>query len=223
MLALVGSGEYLPPMENVDQELLSRLSGPPRVACLPTAAGAEGAERIAYWSALGVEHFSRLGAAVETVPLLTRQDAENPALAERIAGANFVYLSGGRPDYLFRTLQGTPAWQAILAVHQGGGVVAGCSAGAMILGEKLPGFPALGPAFGLLPGTLIMPHFDEIPPWLSGPLRLLAGRRLTLVGIDGDTALVAGPDGYRVLGRRAVTVFGPEGRTRYTHGQAPAW
>ena len=46
MLALVGSGEYLPPMDPVDRILLSRLPGPPRVVCLPTAAGTEGAERI---------------------------------------------------------------------------------------------------------------------------------------------------------------------------------
>ena len=49
-LALVGSGEYLPPMESVDRCLLSRLTGPARVACLPTAAGREGAERIEYWT-----------------------------------------------------------------------------------------------------------------------------------------------------------------------------
>ena len=34
MLALVGSGEYLPPMEPVDRFLLSRLEDPLRVVCL---------------------------------------------------------------------------------------------------------------------------------------------------------------------------------------------
>ena len=67
MLALVGSGEYLPPIEAVDRALLERLDGPARVVCLPTAAGTEGAERIRYWSELGVRHFARLGAAAEAV------------------------------------------------------------------------------------------------------------------------------------------------------------
>ncbi len=40
-IALVGSGEYLPPMEAVDRDLIRRLEKPARVVCLPTAAGKE--------------------------------------------------------------------------------------------------------------------------------------------------------------------------------------
>lgn len=50
MLALVGSGEYLPPMEAVDRYLLGLLKTEAHVICLPTAAGREGSERIDYWS-----------------------------------------------------------------------------------------------------------------------------------------------------------------------------
>ena len=46
MLALVGSGEYLPRMEPVDRRLLASLPDAPRVVCLPTAAGTEGSKRI---------------------------------------------------------------------------------------------------------------------------------------------------------------------------------
>ncbi len=46
MLALVGSGEYLPPMEAVDRFLLGWLKCEAQVICLPTAAGTEGPERI---------------------------------------------------------------------------------------------------------------------------------------------------------------------------------
>jgi hypothetical protein len=55
MLALVGSGEYLPPIEPVDRQLINRLPAPVRVVCLPTAVGTEGDERIDYWSRLGVD------------------------------------------------------------------------------------------------------------------------------------------------------------------------
>jgi len=41
MLALVGSGEYLPTMEPVDRQLIARLDAAPSVVCLPTAAGQE--------------------------------------------------------------------------------------------------------------------------------------------------------------------------------------
>ncbi len=120
MLALVGSGEYLPNMEAVDRGLLDRLGKSPKVICLPTAAGTEGPERVGYWSRLGVTHFTRLGVAVESVPVINRADAQNPALAEQVAEANFVYLSGGRPDYLFKTLTGTPVWAAIQGVLAAG-------------------------------------------------------------------------------------------------------
>ena len=116
MLALVGSGEYLPAMEPVDLYLISKLRKPPRVACLPTAAGKEGPERIAYWSRLGVDHYTRLGVCVESLPVIDRASANDKGLADAIAAANLVYLSGGKPDYLYRTLEGSLAWEAILSV-----------------------------------------------------------------------------------------------------------
>ena len=177
MFALVGSGEYLPPIEPLDRELISRLPGPARVACLPTAAGTEGPERIAYWSRLGVDHFTRLGAAAEAVPVIDRASANDPALAAVIAGANFVYLSGGKPDYLYRTLAGSLAWEAIQAVLAGGGLLAGCSAGAMILGEKFFGFPGWKHGFNFLPGATILPHFDEIPQAMIRSLPRADGER----------------------------------------------
>ncbi len=219
MLALVGSGEYLPAMEPVDRELIRRLPSAPRVVCLPTAAGIESPERVAYWSRLGVEHFARLGVQVETVPVLNRADANDMALAAVIAEANFVYLSGGKPDHLYKTLVDTPVWEAIQAVLGRGGLLAGCSAGAMIMGEKLMGFPARGPGFNLLPGTVIMPHYDEIPRILALSLSWLGGHNLTLVGIEGNTALVYNGETYEVLGSGGVTIWNQQGKTRYTQGR----
>jgi cyanophycinase len=219
MLALVGSGEYLPPMEPVDRQLIQKLNQAPRVVCLPTAAGQEGEERIQYWSRLGVQHFTRLGAQVEALPVIDRSGAHEMRWVERIHQANFVYLSGGRPDYLYRTLKDTPAWEAILAVHQRGGVVAGCSAGAMIMGARLLGFPALQPAFELIPGAVIVPHFDEIPAAFVRIVHFLAARDKTMIGIDGSTALVINQGSYEVLGSGGVTVWNHQGRFRYTEGQ----
>src|SRR6185436_15197214 len=113
-------------MDPVDRILLERAGASPRVACLPTAAGLDGAETIARWSRMGVEHFTRLGAQAESVEVVTRQNADDDALVDRLRAANFVYLSGGKPDYLYRVLHGTRAWEAIAGVLAGGGVVAGC-------------------------------------------------------------------------------------------------
>lgn len=223
MLALVGSGEYLPRMEPVDRQLIEKLNQAPRVVCLPTAAGQEGEDRIQYWSDLGVRHFTSLGAQVETLPVIDRAGAQETTWAERILEANFVYLSGGSPEYLHRTLKDTPVWQAILAVHQRGDVVAGCSAGAMIMGARLLGFPGLQPAFELIPDTVIVPHFDEIPAAFVKTVHFLAARDKTVVGIEGNTALVIDQDRREVLGSGGVTIWNHRERARYIEGQVVAW
>ncbi len=223
MLALVGSGEYLPAMELVDRELIRRLAEPPRVVCLPTAAGQEGPERIGYWSRLGVEHFTRLGAQVQALPVIDQASAHDSELARTVAGANFVYLSGGKPSYLYQTLAGSPVWAAIESVLARGGLLAGCSAGAMIMGEKILGFPVLNlkPGFNFLPGIVIMPHFDEIPQNLRTLVHTLTGPKRTLVGIEGNTALVVTEARLEVLGSGGVTVWNRTGPTRYAQGPLP--
>lgn len=223
MLALVGSGEYLPPIAPVDRVLIGRLAAPARVVCLPTAAGSEGHERIDYWSRLGVKHFASLGIEAQALPVIDRASANDPALAAAVGEANFVYLSGGKPDYLHHTLDGSLVWRAILGVLERGGLLAGCSAGAMILGEKFFGFPGWKAGFALLPGATIIPHFDEIPQSMLRPMRLIAGKDLTILGIEGNTALVHTGKGCEVLGGGGVTVWNRIGQTRYSAGPLPSW
>lgn len=226
-LALVGSGEYLPPMEPVDRWLLGQLPDAPRVVCLPTAAGREGAERINYWSRLGVDHFTRLGARAEAVEIVDRATAQDDALVAKVRAANFVYLSGGDPDYLYRTLHGAPAWAAIEGVLQEGGVVAGCSAGAIIFSEKYPNFPTFltwKPAFNYLPGAVVLPHYDEFGEgWMGRLARTLMPGDLTILGVEGNTALVGSDSRYEVRGSGGVTVWNSRRRVRLTEGQKITW
>src|SRR5256885_12047160 len=115
--ALVGSGEFLPAMEAIDAGLLA--GRPARAVFLPTAAGPEGPERVAYWLRLGADHYRRLG--VEPVPLavVDRRDADDPTLAAEVAGAGPVYLSGGDPGYLADAPPPTPGLHATLAPRRG--------------------------------------------------------------------------------------------------------
>jgi cyanophycinase len=222
MIALVGSGEYLQAMEPVDRYLISKLRTPPRVVCLPTAAGREGSDRIAYWARLGIGHFTRLKARVESLPVIDRESANEAFHAETIAAANFVYLSGGKPDYLYDTLQGSLAWEAILSVLANGGILAGCSAGAMILGEKFYGFPGWKSGFNFLPGVTVIPHFDEIPGSIIKPLHLMTKNKLTMLGIEGNTALIRNGEQYEVAGSGEVHIWSSRGKTRYVSGPLSA-
>jgi cyanophycinase len=124
-VALVGSGEYLDVMVDIDRS--------PRAVFLPTAAAEEGEDKIRYWLELGGRHFQRLGVEPVPLPVLTREDASREELAALVEGAGLVYLSGGNPGYLASTLRGTLVWEAIVAAWRRGAALAGCSAGACAL------------------------------------------------------------------------------------------
>jgi cyanophycinase-like exopeptidase len=140
-VALIGAGEYLPTMLPVDKALIERLNSSVRVVVLPTASAPDGRAVAERWARMGVEHFTQLGVAVEPVMLLHRAHANDPEVIAQLAVANFVYFSGGKPRYLLETLQRTTAWQTILNIYSAGGVIAGCSAGAMVLGDQIFDFP----------------------------------------------------------------------------------
>ena len=220
-LALVGSGEFLPSIDSLDRFLLERLSGPARVAVLPTASAPDGPGVPERWAKMGVEHFTGLGASVEPIMLLTRADAESEALAAQIAAANFVYLSGGKPQYLVTTLRDTPCWRAIVGVFAAGGVVAGCSAGAMAMADRMVDFPRLWhtlPALGLAPGMAVIPHFDELPGMFTN-LGRLASRQTSVVGVPGSSGLVGFDQNWTAQGRSSITVFTSQGKKVYAPGE----
>jgi len=220
-LALVGAGEFLPPIAPVDAMLLERVDGTPHVVVLPTASAPDGPGVPERWAKLGIDHFSQLGASAEAVMLLERGDADDDSIVARIAAANFVYFSGGKPRYLLETLKDTAAWQAIMRVLAAGGILAGCSAGAMVLGGELFDFPQLWrtiPALGIAPGIIVIPHFDEIPAAFTSTMTLTK-RKLTLVGIDGSTALVRSDGAWSVYGRGGATVFNGNHKRRFASGE----
>ena len=89
-LALVGSGEFLKSMRVVDELLLARAgrAAQARVVIIATASAPDGAQIVERWIELGCAHFAGLGAAVEAAPIVTRADADDPAMIARIAAAN---------------------------------------------------------------------------------------------------------------------------------------
>ena len=211
-IALVGSGEFTPAMEAVDAALLD--GQPQRVVHLPTAAALEGPKRLTYWVELGRVHYARLGVEAEALQVMNRNDAENPAFADRLAGAGLIYLSGGNPAFLARTLAGTLVGDALRDAWRKGSAVAGCSAGAMALMESVPDIRNMHaePVAGLavVAGMRVMPHFDQIERWAPGAIAAavaVAPAGAHLVGIDEDTAIVGGPGAWRVMGRAAAWVL----------------
>jgi cyanophycinase len=223
-IALVGSGEYLPVMEEVERGLLRGRPG--RFVQLATAAAPEGPESLARWHALGKAAAARLGVEQVVIPVVDRISADDPTLASLVAGAGLVYLSGGNPPFLAATLRGTLVWQAIYDAWQGGAALAGCSAGAMALAAQVPDIrhPLRGTeeGLGVVPQLSVIPHFDRLaarmPDFVVNAVTR-AEAAVTVVGIDEQTALVGGPDEWIVEGRQKVWVLTGDGRKGYAAGE----
>lgn len=229
LIALVGSGEYLPVMNEVDRHLLASVhanGSQPNVVCLPTAAGQEGEASVGKWLRMGAEHFTALGAVVHPLPIIDRASADDPQYVSTLEQADLIYFSGGNPRYVYETMKGSQAWEAANRAWSCGAVYAGCSAGAMILGRKVPDFRRLGlggqiDAFGIVPAEFVMPHFDH-----AGPFRQVVNvlrRRLRdedfMLGIDEDTALVGKPgEEWRVMGKSRVHLLTRKAATSFAAG-----
>ncbi len=230
LIALLGSGEYLPVMDDVDRYLLANCGADgrkPRVVCLPTAAGQEGDKSVSRWSRMGVEHFTRLNTDVQAVPVIDEKSANDLNHATAVEDADLIYFSGGDPSYLYRTMKNSLVWQAAQKAWARGAVYAGCSAGAMILGREMPDFRAMGirstAAFGIIPVASVMPHFNAIPLF-GKPLVATLRRRLLdgeiMIGIDEDTAIVGkANEEWTVLGKANAHVFTKEDSKSYSAGE----
>ena len=222
-IALVGSGEYLPAMLAIEAELIA--GRPPRYVQLATAAVPDGPAVVERWHRLGAQQALRLGVDVVQLAVNDRGDAESEALAELVAGAGLIYLSGGHPGFLADTLRETRVWGAIVDAWRDGAALAGCSAGAMALTDWVPSLrhPREGstPGLALLKNLRVIPHFDAFAariPDLVTRFVLPQDEGVMLVGIDEETALVGGPHEWRVQGRQSVWRLDSEGRHEFPVG-----
>jgi cyanophycinase len=230
LIALVGSGEYLPVMNEVDRHLMASIhtnGRRPTVVCLPTAAGQEGEASVGRWLRMGDEYFTALGAIVHPLPIIDQASADDPKYVPILEQADLIYFSGGNPRYVFETMKGSQAWEAANRAWSRGAAYAGCSAGAMMLGRKVPDFRRLGlggqiDAFGIVPAQFVMPHFDHAGPFRQVVNVLRRGLKdgQFMLGIDEDTALVGkmGSE-WKVMGRSRVHLLTRKAATSYAAGE----
>jgi len=204
-LALVGGNEWQEKC-TFDRGLLEASKGND-VLVLPTAAAYEhpdrAVERARSW-------FGSLGATAKGLDVLRRHDAESDANAAAVRDASFIYLSGGSPMHLRSVLKDSPLWDALVEAWDGGAVLAGASAGAMVLCDPMvdPRGGAFTLGLGLVEQVALIPHHEE---WDEDQARRtieLAPAGLPVVGIDTQTALIRDPDGaWRTEGAGRAVVF----------------
>lgn len=190
-----------------------RLAGGDRARLVVLGTASQDAAAAARYRSLfhgwGVAHVSQL-------PVASRQEADEPTVAARLADATGVFFTGGDQLRITSILGGTRLENALKEAWHGGAVVAGTSAGAsmmtstMILGGEDEDAPRrstvhMSPGMGFLPGVVVDQHFAQrgrIGRLLSA---VAQNPQVLGVGLDEDTAMVVAGSSARIVGSGTAT------------------
>lgn len=217
-LLLEGGAEFGGRMRDPDLravELAGGFDAPLRI--LPTAAAPDRNHVNAGNN--GVRWFQGLGARdVVSLPLTDKASADDEEIASSLREARLIYLLGGFTHYLGQTLKGSRAWSAALEAYRNGTVIAGSSAGAMVMCQFYydPGSGRVVEGLDLVPNSLVLPHHDTFGrSWAPRLTREIPN--VTLIGIDEQTGMI--DDGET----HSWTVHGAGNVTIYRHGSVEVY
>jgi cyanophycinase len=215
-ILLEGGSEFGGLMEEPDRRALSLAGGrDASVRIIPAAAAPDNNHERAGRN--GVAWFESLGARdVAALKIIDPDSANEAKNALEIEEAGLIYLLGGFPRHLCETLKESLVWQAALAACEKGAVLAGSSAGAMVLCEWYfdPYEGQVLRGLDLLRGCCVLPHFETFgASWIPSLEDRLPDA--LLIGIEEQTGMINhGPAGrWQVYGKGAVELC-RAGRTR---------
>ena len=153
-------------------------------------------------------------------------EAPSQAWVDSLRNASLVYISGGDQGRFMEIVYGTPILDAIHEAYAAGAMIAGTSAGAAVMSQKMitgnelrhPEYRATFPiiesenlelatGLGLLTTAIIDQHFV----WRSRHNRLITAvlehPELPGIGIDESTAILVRGNEAEVVGEAQVLVF----------------
>jgi hypothetical protein len=220
-VVLFGSGETAPSGRRVHARIFRTLAEPVQVAILETPAGFQPntdvvAQEVADFVRHHLQNFQPQVTIVPARKKGTDFSPADPAIAEPILEANYIFLGPGSPTYTVRHLRDTLAWRYIVAAQRRGAASALASAASLAIGmytlpvyeiykaghdlHWIEGLNLLGD-YGLK--LAIIPHWDnsdggeklDTSCCYMGRDRMqqlaaMLPEDVTLVGIDEHTALV---------------------------------
>ena len=225
-LIIIGGGEDKEGGRTILREVARQLDGGKLVLATVASHEPEG-----YFEAYQ-KAFSDLG-VTDLVELYVKDRAEtlDPAKLRLFDGAAGVFFSGGDQLRISSQIGDTPIEQRVREIHDGGGLVAGTSAGASMMSETMLvkgtsgeshkiGDLHMAPGLGFVRDVIIDQHFAE-----RGRFGRLFGAvahnpRELGIGIDEDTALVLQGDRFKVIGTGCVYVVDGAGVTHSNIAEA---
>jgi cyanophycinase len=222
ILLLEGGCEFQGKMEEPDRKALV-LAGDKsaKVVIIPTAAAPDNNSKRA--GNIAMKWFRTLGARdISSLPIIDKKSADDPELSAKLDGANLIYILGGFPGYLDHTLKESRCLNALLDAYDKGAVLAGSSAGAMVLCDWYfdPRVKEIKKGFGILKDTILIPHYNTFGhSWRSAYLDTISDIRC--IGIDEQTGMMNQAERHQwtVYGKGGVTVYLKTSTASYTPGQ----
>ncbi len=213
-LLLEGGAEFGGRMRYPDLraiELAGGFDAPLRI--IPTAAAPDDNHRRA--GSNGVRWFQGLGARdVVSVPLIDKASANDDEIANELRNAKLIYLLGGFTHYLGRTLKDSTAWSAVVEAYNNGAVIAGSSAGAMVMCQFYydPSAGKVVEGLNLVPNSLVLPHHNTFGKnWAPKLTKEIPD--VTLLGIDERTGMIDDGENnmWNVYGAGEVVLYRDRG------------
>jgi len=222
-ILLEGGAEFGGRMADPDRQAIRRAGGPDvPISIIPAAAASDNNHQQAGQN--GVDWFQGLGATnVSVLPLIDSASANDPEIVTALAKSKLIYLLGGFPRYLGQALDGSRSWQAISNAYRSGVVVAGSSAGAMVLCEYYydPVSAQAVKGLNLVERICILPHHNTFgKDWVPQLQKQLPD--IILFGIDEETGAlyIASSGNWRVYGKGKITLYHSRHVEEFEAGQA---
>jgi cyanophycinase len=218
-LLLEGGAEFGGRMSEPDLRAIELAGGFDAPICIiPTAAAPDNNHKRAGNN--GIRWFKSLGAKnVFAVDVINAVSANNESLAASIRTSRLIYLLGGFPRHLGESLANSACWRAALDAYKRGAVIAGSSAGAMVLCEHYydPTEKKLLRGLNLISNACVLPHHNNFgKAWAKQLVQQLPDA--TLIGIDEQTGMINDNNGkWRVYGAGKVVLY--RGRQTTSHGR----
>lgn len=161
------------------------------------------------------------------------EEARQASVLETFEGASTVFFTGGDQLRITTKLGGTKVLDRLFEIYANGGVIAGTSAGASMMGETMlvggenteshkVGNWMMAPGLGFVQNMIIDQHFAQRGRIgrLLGAVALNPG--VLGIGIDEDTAVIVEDHTFKVIGTNAVYVVDGRGVTYTNISEAAA-
>jgi cyanophycinase len=209
-LLLEGGAEFGGRMRDPDLRAIELAGGfNTSLRIIPTAAAPD--QNHVHAGNNGIRWFQSLSARdVISLPLIDKTSANDENVVQQLRDAKLIYLLGGFTHYLGQTLKDSLAWSAAMDAYENGGVIAGSSAGAMVMCEFYydPFEGRIHEGLNLVPNSLVLPHHNTFGKnWAPRLTKEIPN--VTLLGIDEQTGMIDDGEGsaWNVYGAGEVVLY----------------